>query len=52
MTKEQMIWALEDYWYKQQEQNPEELMDIPTAVGFYHAQSYAYVQREYSALIG
>lgn len=52
MTKEQMILALEEYWYQQQDKYPEELMDISTALGFYRAQSYVYVQQEYSALIG
>ena len=52
MTKEQMIWALEEYWYKQQEKYPDELMDISTAIGFYHAQSYTFVKQEYDSLIG
>lgn len=52
MDKQQLIYALEDYWYEQQRKNPDELMDIPCAIGFYKAQSYDYVLQEYKALIG
>ena len=52
MDKQQLIDALEEYWFLQQKQYPEELMDITSAKAFYHAQSYAYVLQEYNALIG
>lgn len=52
MSRDEMIYRLEEYWYQQQAKHPEELMDIPTAISWYRTFTMEALQAEYKATIG
>jgi hypothetical protein len=49
MTREEMIYALENYWYDFYKKNPDEPMgDIHAAVHWYHSLSDQHLLWEYN----
>ena len=51
-TRAKMISDLEDYWNDVQERNPDEPMDIPAAIHYYHTLSDDDLKYEYNKKIG
>ncbi len=52
MDRHAIIARLEQYWYEQQAQNPDEVMAIPSAIAWYWAISEQELLWEYNTYIG
>lgn len=52
LTREEIIYALDEYWQKVKRDNPGEFMDIPGALDWYRVIPYDQLLQEYNNLIG
>ena len=51
LTRRDMIQQLEEFWYRMQEKYPNEPMDIPAAVEYYHSLPNEHLAYEYNEKI-
>lgn len=51
MSRDQILSDLQSYWYEIQEKEPEEVMDIPSAMEYYNTLSDRQLKQEYSRLL-
>jgi hypothetical protein len=52
LSRHEMMFALEDYWYGMQEKYPDEPMDVPAAMEYYRTLSDEELADEYAEKIG
>lgn len=52
VNRARLIADLEVYWYQQQAKNPDEPMDIPCAISYYHAMPTQHLVWEYEQYLG